>query len=158
MTEHKEIPKETKESSAIMTSFLTRKETVLLDDARRVIAAGEDAARATGRSMHFAVVDAVGDLVVYARMDGAWVPDSGEGTYCGLPRHAIELTRAALAQNSGQKRRFVSIKRRDATRVTVVLAAAPLRRNMLAVGAVGVCGVGDKDDSAIAASAAGAFQ
>ena len=43
-----------------------------LDDALRIVAAGEARAAETGEPMDIAVVDAKGDLVLHVRMDGAW--------------------------------------------------------------------------------------
>ncbi|MFP5071256.1 GlcG/HbpS family heme-binding protein [Pseudonocardia nantongensis] len=44
-----------------------------LDDARRVIAAGEQKAREIGSPSNVAVVDAGGNLVAHIRMDDAWM-------------------------------------------------------------------------------------
>lgn len=52
-----------------MTQQLT---TLTLDDARRLVAAGEARAAEIGQPMNTAVVDAGGDLVVHVGMDGAW--------------------------------------------------------------------------------------
>ena len=46
-------------------------ETVTLDDARRVIAAGEQKAREIGSPSNVAVVDTGGNLVAHIRMDDA---------------------------------------------------------------------------------------
>jgi len=55
-----------------MTSQMTlQQQSVSLDDARRVIAAGEERAREIGQPMNIAVVDAGGNLVAHIRMDGA---------------------------------------------------------------------------------------
>jgi uncharacterized protein GlcG (DUF336 family) len=45
--------------------------TITLDDARRVIAAGEEEARRQQQPMNIAVVDAGGHLLAFARQDGA---------------------------------------------------------------------------------------
>lgn len=46
---------------------------LLLDDARRMVDAGLDAARRDGVAMNIAVVDAGCHLLHFARMDGAWL-------------------------------------------------------------------------------------
>ena len=57
-----------------MTSTTTTSQgTVSLEDARRVIAAGEESAREIGQPQNIAVVDAGGSLVAHIRMDGAWI-------------------------------------------------------------------------------------
>jgi uncharacterized protein GlcG (DUF336 family) len=157
MTEHLEMTAYT-ESSTTMTSFLTTEETVSLQAARRVIAAGEETALALGLPMHLAVLDASGDLVAYARMDGTWLPDVGTGAENRLFHLAIQLAAAALAENGGQLTRFVSINQRDSTRLSIVVAATPLRRGLRPVGAVGVSGLSGEHDTAVATAAAGAFR
>ena len=52
---------------------MTQIESISLDDARRVIAAGETKAREVGQPMNIAVVDAGGNLVAHVRMDNAWI-------------------------------------------------------------------------------------
>jgi uncharacterized protein GlcG (DUF336 family) len=141
-----------------MTSFLTTKETLSLDDARRVIAAGEEAAHTLGLPMLFTVLDSSGDLVAQARMDGTWLPGTGQGADCGLFRRAVELAATALAQNSDQVRHFVSISHSDSTRLTILVAAVALRSRSRAVGAVAVSGLGGEHDSAVAIAAARAFR
>jgi uncharacterized protein GlcG (DUF336 family) len=44
-----------------------------LEDAKRVIAAGEEAALQLGQPMNIAVVDAGGNLIAHERMNGAWL-------------------------------------------------------------------------------------
>jgi uncharacterized protein GlcG (DUF336 family) len=56
-----------------MATTATTQGTVSLEDARRVIAAGEEAASEIGQPQNIAVVDAGGHLVSHIRMDGAWI-------------------------------------------------------------------------------------
>ena len=56
-----------------MGSTTTSQGTVSLEDARRVIAAGEESASELGQPQNIAVVDAGGNLVAHVRMDGAWI-------------------------------------------------------------------------------------
>ena len=46
---------------------------IKLNDAKRIIAAGETKAAEIGQPMNIAVVDAGGNLVAHVRMDGAWI-------------------------------------------------------------------------------------
>ena len=46
---------------------------ITLSDARKIIAAAEKKAADIGQPMNIAVVDAGGNLVAFARMDGAWL-------------------------------------------------------------------------------------
>jgi uncharacterized protein GlcG (DUF336 family) len=126
-----------------------------------VIAAGEDAARSAGLDVHLVVLDALGDLVAHARMDGVWSPDAGAGVGACLIQRAIELARAAMAEETSQLERFFSINHRDLTRRTVAVTAEPLWHSGIVVGAVGVSGLSadlaSDADLAIAPTAAKAY-
>jgi uncharacterized protein GlcG (DUF336 family) len=130
---------------------------VSLEDARRVIAAGEDAARSAGLYVHLVVVDVRGDLVAYARMDGTWDMEAGTSVEAGLVRRAIDLSAAALRNGASQAQRFFSINHRDMSRHTVIVAAEPLLRQGLAVGAIGVSGLSGDHDLIVAPAAAKAL-
>jgi uncharacterized protein GlcG (DUF336 family) len=127
---------------------------VSLRDARRIIEAGEEAARTAGLDVHLVVLDAFGDLVAHARMDGTWGPDAGAGIDAGLVRRAIDLAVVALGLGAGQLQRYFSINHRDLSRRTIVVAAEPLLRNDLVVGAVSISGLSGDSDLAIAPTAA----
>ncbi|GAB3887785.1 hypothetical protein GCM10029964_054340 [Kibdelosporangium lantanae] len=128
-----------------------------LRDARRVIEAGEHAARSAGLYVHLVVLDATGDLVAHARMDGTWGTERGTGMAAGLARQAVDLATRALHHRAGQVRRFLSVSHRDARRRAVVIAAEPLSRDGVTVGAVGICGLSGDLDRTIALAAAKVF-
>jgi len=65
-------------------------QTATLEDARRVIAAGEERARELGQPMNIAVVDAGGNLIAHERMDGS-------GYHRGLTGSAIPRSGRILA-------------------------------------------------------------
>ena len=46
---------------------------ITLDDAKKIISAGEKKASEIGQPMNIAVVDAGGNLIAHVRMDGAWI-------------------------------------------------------------------------------------
>src|SRR5205085_33490 len=46
---------------------------ITLEQAKKIIAAGEREAQKQGQPMNIAVVDAGGNLVAFERMDGAWL-------------------------------------------------------------------------------------
>jgi uncharacterized protein GlcG (DUF336 family) len=130
---------------------------VSLRDARRVIEAGEQAALAAGLHVHLVVLDAFGDLIAHARMDGTWGPDAGASVEAGVVRHAIDLAVAALGDGVSQYQRYLSVNHRDHRRRTVVVAAEPLLRNGLVVGSVGIGGLSGDGALTIAPSAAKVF-
>jgi uncharacterized protein GlcG (DUF336 family) len=130
---------------------------VSLRDARRVIEAGEQAARTAGLYVHLVVLDAFGDLVAHARMDGTWGPDAGASVEAGLVRRAIDLAVVALGHGASQYQRYFSINHRDLRRRTVVVAAEPLLRNGLIKGSVGISGLSGDSALTVAPTAARVF-
>ena len=84
-----------------MTSTTTTSQgTVSLEDARRVIAAGEESAREIGQPQNIAVVDAGGNLVAHIRMDGAWIGSVDIAINKAYTARAFDLSTAELAANA----------------------------------------------------------
>ena len=52
---------------------MLQQQTVSLEDARRIMAAGEAKAREIGSPSNIAVVNTGGNLIAHIRMDGAWI-------------------------------------------------------------------------------------
>ncbi len=132
--------------------------TVSLEDARRIIAAGERYAIHLGQPVNIAVVDHAGILVAHVRMDNA-----------RLRTADISVERACAARASALPARLVNhaggpgdlgegewgvVPAQPGSGLT---GAVPLRRDGLIVGAVGVSGGPTPHDEAIARAAAAAF-
>ena len=83
-----------------MTSTATSQGTVSLEDARRVIAAGEERAEEIGQPQNIAVVDAGGNLVSHIRMDGAWIGSVDIAINKAFTARAFDLPTADLAADS----------------------------------------------------------
>ena len=75
-------------------------ETVSLDDARRVIAAGEAAAHKIGSPSNLAVVDAGGNLVAHIRMDGAWIGSVEIAINKAFTSRAFDIATGDLGDNA----------------------------------------------------------
>ncbi|NJQ07658.1 GlcG/HbpS family heme-binding protein [Streptomyces lonarensis] len=132
-------------------------ETVSLDDARRVIDAGERAAREAGQPCNIAVVDAGGNLVAHVRMDGAWIGSIDISINKAFTARAFDLSTADLADNAGPGDQFYGIDASNHGRVMIFAGGVPLRRGGRVVGAVGVSGGSGEQDSAVANAAADAL-
>ncbi|MCK9895522.1 heme-binding protein [Frankia sp. AgB32] len=130
--------------------------TVSLEDARRIIAAGERYAIHLGQPVNIAVVDHAGILVAHVRMDNA-----------RLRTADISVERACAARVAALPARLVNhagggpgdgewdvVPAQPGSGLT---GAVPLRRDGLIVGAVGVSGGPTPHDEAIARAAAAAF-
>jgi uncharacterized protein GlcG (DUF336 family) len=140
-----------------MSTLTDTRQSILLDDARRIIAAGESTARAADLSMHLTVVDGWGDLVAHARMDGEWFREIAGRLNGPLSGRAFEMARGVLASEMPDARHFVTIDRTDGSRLTVFLGGAPLTRDDEVVGAVGVCGMAGEADGTVPTAAADAL-
>jgi uncharacterized protein GlcG (DUF336 family) len=135
----------------------TTQGTVSLDDARRVIAAGEDRARDIGQPQNIAVVDAGGHLVSHIRMDGAWIGSVDIAINKAFTARAFDLPTAELAEDSQPGGQFYGIQESNKGRIMIFAGGIPLKRDGQVVGAVGVSGGDGEQDATVAEAAAEAF-
>ncbi len=140
-----------------MPSTSTSQETVSLEDARRVMAAGEDCAREMGQPQNIAVVDAGGNLVSHIRMDGAWIGSVDVAINKAFTARAFDLPTAELAADSQPGGQFYGIQESNKGRIMIFAGGIPLKRDGVVVGAVGVSGGDGDQDTAVAEAAAAAF-
>ena len=142
---------------ASTTPTITTQETVSLEDARRVTAAGEDRAREIGQPQNIAVVDAGGNLVSHVRMDGAWIGSVDIAINKAFTARAFDLPTADLAADSQPGGQFYGIQESNKGRVMIFAGGVPLKRDGEVVGAVGVSGGDGEQDTTVAEAAAAAF-
>jgi uncharacterized protein GlcG (DUF336 family) len=128
---------------------------VTLEDARRVIAAGEKKAGQIGQPMNIAVVDSGGNLVAHVRMDGAWIGSVDISINKAFTSRAFDIATRDLAQHSQSGWQFFGIHATNRGRVVIFAGGIPLKRDDQVVGAVGVSGgLADQDQSVAEAAAA----
>jgi uncharacterized protein GlcG (DUF336 family) len=132
-------------------------ETVTLDDARRVIAAGEQEAAVQGQPMNIAVVDAGGNLVAHIRQDGAWLGSVDVSINKAFSARAFDVSTAGLAENAQPGGQFYGIQDSNHGRVMIFAGGNPLMSGDAVVGAVGVSGGTGEQDQAVASAAAAAL-
>lgn len=131
-------------------------ESIGLDDARRVIAAGEAEAARRGQPANIAVVDAGGNLVAHIRQDGAWIGSVDIAINKAFTARAFDVPTEDLAENSQPGQQFYGIQESNHGRVMVFAGGVPLTRGKDVVGAVGVSGgTGEQDQDVAVAAAAG---
>jgi len=140
-----------------MASKTTTQGTVSLEDARRVIAAGEEAANEIGQPQNIAVVDAGGNLVSHIRMDGAWIGSVDIAINKAFTARAFDLPTADLAADSQPGGQFYGIEQTNEGRVVIFAGGIPLKRRGKVVGAVGVSGGDGEQDTKVAEAAAKAL-
>jgi uncharacterized protein GlcG (DUF336 family) len=130
---------------------------VSLEDAQRVIAAGQAKASEIGSPSNVAVVDAGGNLVSHIRMDDAWVGSVDISINKAFTARAFNVATKDLAQNAQPGEQFYGIQGSNHGRVMIFAGGIPLRQDDQVVGAVGVSGGTGEQDQAIAEAAAAAF-
>jgi uncharacterized protein GlcG (DUF336 family) len=132
-------------------------QTVGLDDARRIIAAGEEEAASQGQPMNIAVVDAGGSLVAHIRQDGAWIGSVDVAINKAFSARAFDVSTADLGENAQPGGQFFGIQDSNHGRVMIFAGGVPLMSGDTVVGAVGVSGGTGDQDQAVAAAAAAAL-
>jgi uncharacterized protein GlcG (DUF336 family) len=81
-----------------------RQVSVSLEDAQRVIAAGQDKAGKIGAPSNVAVVDMGGNLVAHIRMDNAWVGSVDISINKAFTARAFDIATKDLAENAQPRR------------------------------------------------------
>jgi uncharacterized protein GlcG (DUF336 family) len=128
-----------------------------LEDAKKVIAAGEKKAREIGQPMNIAVVDAGGNLVAHVRMDNAWIGSIDISINKAWTARAFNIATRDLGQHSQSGGQFFGIHASNHGRVMIFAGGIPLKRGDQVIGAVGVSGGMGAQDQAVAEAAAAAF-
>jgi uncharacterized protein GlcG (DUF336 family) len=128
-----------------------------LNDARRIIAAGEKKALEIGQPMNIAVADAGGNLVAHVRMDGAWIGSIDISVKKAWTSRAFDIATKDLAEHSQSGSQFFGIHASNNGQVMIFAGGIPLKLDGMIVGAVGVSGGSGEQDHAVAEAAAGAL-
>lgn len=130
---------------------------ISLEDARRVIRAGQEKANEMGVPMNIAVVDAGANLIAFERQDGAWIGSIDIAQKKAFTARAFDIETKALAENSQSGEQFFGIHVSNDGKVMIFAGGVPLKLGDEVVGAVGVSGGLGKQDQQVAEAAAHAF-
>lgn len=129
-----------------------------LEDARRVIAAAEQKAKAIGQPMNVAVADEGGNLTAHVRMDGAWLGSVAIAIDKAYTARAFDLSTKDLATQAQSGGQFFGIHASNRGRIMIFAGGIPLKRDGKIVGAIGVSGGSGEQDHLVAQAGAEAFQ
>ncbi len=132
-------------------------ETITLEDARRVIAAGEKEAESQGQPVNIAVVDAGGILVAHIRQDRAWIGSVDIAINKAFSARAFDISTQTLGESAEPGGQFYGIQDSNSGRIMIFAGGQPLMHGDDVVGAVGVSGGTGEQDQAVAAAAAAAL-
>lgn len=130
---------------------------VTLEDAKAIIAAAEKKATEIGQPQNIAVVDAGGNLVAHARMDGAWIGSIDISIKKAYTSRAFDLATKDLAKEAQPGKQFYGIQESNGGRVMIFAGGIPLKRDGKVVGAIGVSGGSGEQDQTVAEAGAAAF-
>lgn len=129
---------------------MIQKQTVSLEDARRIVVAGEQKARDIGQPMNIAVVDDGGNLVAFAHMDGSWKGSVDIAVNKAFTSAMFELPTKGLAEKAQPGEPFYGIEVSNHGRVMIFAGGIPLKANGKVIGAVGVSGGDNQQDQNVA--------
>src|SRR3984885_10259954 len=123
-------------------------QSVSLEDAQRVIAAGIASASEIRQPMNVAVVDAGGNLVAHARMDGAWIGSVDISINKAFTARAFDISTAELGASAQPGAQFYGIEVSNQGRVRIFAGGLPLLSGGRVGGAGGGRGrVGEEDEA-----------
>lgn len=132
-------------------------ETLTLDDARRLIAAGEAKAEQIGVPYNLAVVDAGGNLIAHVRMDGAWLGSIDIAIHKAFTARAFDMATDALSEMAQSGKPLFGINTTNHDRIVVFGGGAPIKRGDTVIGAVGASGGTVPQDVEVVEAAVRAF-
>lgn len=130
---------------------------MILERARRIISAAENKARDIGQPMNIAVVDEGGNLVAFARMDGAWMGSIDIAINKAFTSRAFDISTKDLSKLSQPGEDFFGIHVSNHGRIMIFAGGIPLKQDGKVIGAIGVSGGSGKQDQTVAEAGAAAL-
>ncbi len=131
--------------------------TISLDDARRMLLAGEAAAARLGVAYNIAVVDAGGHLVAFSRQDGALIGSIDLAVGKAVTARIFDKPTSLLAEMAQPGAPLYGIQQTNAGRVVIFGGGIPVRAGGTVIGAVGASAGTIEQDIAVADAAVSAF-
>jgi uncharacterized protein GlcG (DUF336 family) len=124
-----------------------------LEDARRIIAAGEHKAIELDIPYNIAVVDSGGALVAHVRMDGAWLGSVDITIDKAWTARAFNMTTEDLSQLTQSGRQGFGLNTTNSCRVVIFGGGIPIAVDGIVIGAVGASGGSVEQDILVANAA-----
>jgi uncharacterized protein GlcG (DUF336 family) len=130
---------------------------IMLEDARRVIAAAEKKSSEIGQPMNISLVDEGGNLIAHVRMDGAWIGSIDISQKKAYTSRAFDISTKDLATHSQSGGQFFGIHASNNGKIMIFAGGIPLKKNGKVVGAIGVSGGSGDQDHTVAEAGVAAF-
>jgi uncharacterized protein GlcG (DUF336 family) len=128
-----------------------------LNSAKKVLAAAEKKAKEIKVPMNIAVMDIGGNLVVFERMDDAWLGSINIAINKAFTAVAFNMTTEALGKESLPDKSLFGIHATNEGGLVIFGGGIPLRKGDKLVGAIGVSGGAVPQDIEVAEAGAKAF-
>ncbi len=131
-------------------------QSLTLADARMMIAAGESKADELGVPYNLAVVDAGGNLITHARMDGAWLGSIDISIQKAWTARAFDMATEDLAKMAQSGKPLFGINSTNRDKVVIFAGGMPVKVGETVIGAVGASGgTVDQDQKVVEAAVEG---
>src|SRR6476660_8526756 len=102
---------------------------ITLEEARKIILAAEREAQSQGQPMNIAVVDEGGNLVAFARMDGAWMGSIDIAINKAFTSRAFDIATKDLSKLSQPGEDFFGIHVSNHGRIMIFAGGIPLKQD-----------------------------
>jgi uncharacterized protein GlcG (DUF336 family) len=133
-------------------------ETLSLEDAKRMLAAGEAKAEQIGLPYNIAVVDAGGHLVAFSHQDGALIASIDLAIHKAFTARACDISTGDLAELAQPGKPLYGIQCSNSGKIVVFGGGLPIRRKGIVIGAIGASAGTIEQDIAVAEAAVGAIE
>src|SRR5579862_3757037 len=124
-----------------------------LADARQIISAAERAANELGIPYNIVVVDAGGNLVAHARMDGAWVGSIDIAINKAWTARAFDMATEDLGKMAQSGKPLFGINSTNYDRVVIFAGGIPAKLAGQVIGGIGASGGTVDQDQKVAEAA-----
>ena len=111
--------------------------TLSLQDAKRMLAAGEAKADEIGIPYNIAVVDAGGNLLAFARQDGALIGSIDLAIQKAFTARIFDISTEDLAELAQPGQPLYGIQGSNDGKIVIFGGGLPIKRNSAVIGAVG---------------------
>lgn len=138
--------------------MVTTIETLSLGDARRLLAAAEAKAAQIEVPSNIAVVDAGGNLLAFARMDGAWLGSIDIAIHKAFTARAFDMSTKMLASMAEPGKPLFGIQNTNHDRIVIFAGGLPVKQGETVIGAIGSSGGTVDQDAQIVEAALAAFE
>ncbi|HEX4695422.1 heme-binding protein [Sphingomonas sp.] len=132
--------------------------TLSLGDARRLLAAAEAKAAQIEVPYNIAVVDAGGNLLAFARMDGAWLGSIDIAIHKAFTARAFDMPTGDLADMAQSGEPLFGIQNTNHDRIVIFGGGIPIKVGDTVIGAIGASGGTVDQDTEVAEAALAAFE